>query len=488
MRRFTDCRRAFMKSADAARSLSSQKRKMRKADELAFLPAALEIVETPASPLARCVGAIIIALFCLALAWASWGRIDIVASAQGKIIPSSRSKIIQPFETGVVRAIHVHDGQTVKAGELLIELDPTMNEAERKHLQSDLVAAELDVSRLTAALSDNADPAASFRPPEEASAEQIATQRAFLIHQLDEHRAKLGALDGQKAQKEAELATVAASVTKLETVLPVLQQRVEIRQTLYARTTGSKASYLELYQSLVETQQELAVEKSKAREAEAAVAALVEARAEAAEEYRRTLFGELAEAQRKAAGLHEDLIKATQRTQLQLLTAPADGAVQQLAVHTIGGVVTPAQALLVIVPAESRLEIEAMVSNRDIGFVHVGQDAEIKIDTFNFTRYGLIRGKVLSVSQDAIPRNKPQDRLEDPSPGAENETSEPKGQELVYAARVSLDRAQMQIDENLVNLSPGMAATVEIKTGARTILSYLLSPLARYGQEALRER
>jgi hemolysin D len=192
------------------------------------------------------------------------------------------------------------------------------------------------------------------------------------------------------------------------------------------------------------------------------------------------------EAERKVAGLSEDLVKAEQRTKFQALTAPVDGVVQQLAVHTIGGVVTPAQALLVVV--DSRLEIEAMVSNRDIGFVHPGQDAEIKIDTFNFTRYGLLRGKVVSVSQDAIVRDKPQDKTGDKVADAETSTSEPKGQELVYAARISLDRTLMQIDNNVVNLSPGMAVTVEIKTGSRTVISYLLSPLLRYRQEMLRER
>ena len=162
------------------------------------------------------------------------------------------------------------------------------------------------------------------------------------------------------------------------------------------------------------------------------------------------------------------MIKAEQRTKLQKLTAPVDGVVQQLAVHTVGGVVTPAQALLVIVPSDSQLEIEAMVSNRDIGFVHAGQEAEIKVDTFNFTRYGLLHGKVLSVSQDAIIRDKPQDQPDDRGAGAPNDSSEPKGQELIYSARVSLDRTQMQVDDKMVNLSPGMAVTVEIKTGSRS--------------------
>jgi hemolysin D len=163
--------------------------------------------------------------------------------------------------------------------------------------------------------------------------------------------------------------------------------------------------------------------------------------------------------------------------------------VQQLAVHTEGGVVTPAQIVMSVVPADSHLEIEAMVSNHDIGFVREGQDAEIKIDTFNFTRYGLLHGKVLTVSQDAILRDKPQEKSGDkPQTGAESDTSEPKGQELIYSARVSLDQTQMQIDDRLVSLAPGMAVTVEIKTGSRRVIEYLLSPLLRHKQEALRER
>jgi hemolysin D len=165
-----------------------------------------------------------------------------------------------------------------------------------------------------------------------------------------------------------------------------------------------------------------------------------------------------------------------------------DGTVQQLAVHTVGGVVTPAQALLVVVPNDSQLEIEAMVSNRDIGFVRSGQAAEIKVDTFNFTRYGLLHGQVLSISQDAVIRDRQQDRANDRGRGTQNDTSEPKGQELNYSARISLDRSKMQIDDQMVKLSPGMAVTVEIKTGSRMILSYLLSPLLRYRQETMRER
>jgi hemolysin D len=236
------------------------------------------------------------------------------AAWPGKIIPSGRTKVIQPFETGVVRAIHVRDGQAVTTGEVLVELDPTMNDAERKHLESDLITAELDIARLSAALSPAADPLAAFKPIETASPMMVAMQREYLSHQLDEHRAKLAALDRGRSQKEAELGTIDATVAKLEAVLPVLQQRVDIKKTLFSHETGSKASYLEILQVLVETQQDLLVQKSKSKEAEAALAAIIEQQAQAVAEFRRTLSGELVEAQRKVGGLSEDLIKAEQRT------------------------------------------------------------------------------------------------------------------------------------------------------------------------------
>jgi hemolysin D len=460
----------------------------RRREELAFLPAALEIVETPPSPIGRAIGASIMLLFGAALVWAWWGTIDIVASATGKIVPSGRIKIIQPFETGVVRSIRVQDGQAVRAGDVLIELDPTVNAAERDHLQSDLLAEQLNIARLRAALAGGDDPVADFTPPADANPALIVTQRQLLLNQVTEHRAKIAALARQQAQKEAEQATIAATIHKLETTIPVIQQRVDIRKTLMDRELGSKLTYFEVLQLLVEQQQELGVQKSHLREAESAAAAIRETRGQAMAEYRRTLFDELAKSEQKANGLAQDLIKAEQKTRLQLLTAPVDGVVQQLAIHTVGGVVTPAQSLLVVVPSDSRLEIEAMVSNRDIGFVRPGQNAEIKIDTFNFTRYGLLHGQVLSVSQDAVIRDRQQDRSNDRGLGTQNDSSEPKGQELSYSARISLDRTAMQIDDRTVKLSPGMAVTVEIKTGSRVILSYLLSPLLRYRQESLRER
>jgi hemolysin D len=458
------------------------------AAERAFLPAALEIVETPASPIGRAIAISVIAMFCTALAWACIGTVDIVAVASGKIIPSGRTKTIQPLEAGVVRTIQVRDGQAVKAGDILIEFDTTTVNAELGHLQSDLMAARLEIARLQAAIANKDDPLAAFNPPESAPANLVEMQRGFLVSQTNEQKAKLAAIDGQLQQKIAERGTIQASVDKLKATTTPLQQRVEIREQLFQKELGSKLTYLTELQDLVGQRQDIQVLQSRNTEANAALTALVETRSKTVAEYERVLFGDLAKAEQTASGLMQDIIKAERRRSLQRLTAPVDGIVQQLAVHTIGGVVAPAQTLMLVVPGESRLEIEAMISNRDIGFVSTGQDVAIKIDTFNFTRYGLLHGTVLSVSQDAIARDKPADKANDKAPGAESTSSEPRGQELLYSARISLDRTQLAIEDKSVNLSPGMAVTAEIRTGTRRIISYLLSPLSRYRHDSLRER
>jgi hemolysin D len=477
-----------MKSAKIIDLIPRMGANARRRDELAFLPAALEIVETPPSPVGRAIGGTVMLLFVVGIAWASFGKIDIVATAQGRIVPSGRVKVIQPMEAGVLRAVRVEDGQRVKAGDVLIEIDPTINEADFRQARRDLVAAQLDVARLRAALVESGDPIQAFRPPADASVEQVADQRRFLASQVGEHRARLAGLDKQRQQKEAETATIGATVGKLEAVLPVVQQRFDIRRTLHTSELGSKLQYLEMLQSLTEMQQELSVQKSHLRAAEAGVATIAETRAQVEAEYRRLLFDELGKQIQKENGLTEAVVKAEQRARLQVLKAPVDGTVQQLAVHTVGGVVTASQELMVVVPADSRLEVEAMLPNRDIGFVREDQLVEIKIDTFNFTKYGMIEGRVTSISQDAIKRQKPVDPQKDKSVGAVNGSSEPPGQEMVYSARISLDKTEMAVEDKIVRLAPGMAVTAEIKTGSRTILSYLLSPMLRFKQESLRER
>ena len=454
--------------------------------ELAFLPAALEIAETPPSPVGRAVGGTIIAIFCVALAWATIGKVDIVVTANGKIIPSGRTKLIQPLEAGVVRAILVHDGQQVRAGDSLIELDPTMTTAERDRVKGDLVGAQLDVARLRAALSEGNDPLAAFHPPEGATTAQIEMHRQFLVSQTSEQRSKMFELDRQTSQKEAERTTMEANITKLEATIPLLQERVDVRKYLFDKALGTKLTYLSEQQDLVGQQQDLLIQRSKMKEVDASLAALRETRDRTAAEFRRTLFDELVKAEQKSAGMAQDAIKAERRAKLQDLVAPVDGVVQQLAVHTVGGVVTPAQALAVVVPQDSHLEIEATLSNDDVGFVHAGQEVEIKVHTFSFTRYGLLHGRVLGVSTDSIPREGG-----DARPRAENASEkdpQQQGQDLVYAVRISLDQHQMQDGDKKVDLGPGMAVTAEVKTGSRRIIGYLLSPLAKYEHDVGRER
>src|SRR3954453_15775607 len=285
-----------MKSAESAvpatptqRVVPLRRTHERRGEELAFLPAALEIEETPPSPIGRKIGLTIILLFCAALVWTWWGTIDIVASATGKIVPSGRTKVIQPFETGVVRSIQVQDGQAVKTGDVLIELDPTVNAAERDHLRNDLLAEQLNIARLRAALGGGDDPGSDFAPPADADASLISSQRHLLVNQVTEPRPRIAALSRQQAQKEAEHATTAATIRKLETLIPIIQPRVDIRKTLMDKELGSKLTYYEVLQLLVEQQEELSVQKSHLREADAAVAAIAETRGQAAAEFRRTL-------------------------------------------------------------------------------------------------------------------------------------------------------------------------------------------------------
>jgi len=484
-----------MTSSEANQALDAKvvplRRTQRRGSELEFLPAALEIMETPASPAGRAIAATIILFVAIAIAWATLGRVDIIATASGKIVPTSRTKVIQPLEPGIVTAIHVRDGDHVVARQVLVELDRTVTTAERNRISHDLLSARLDVARLAAlraGFDAGTDPV-GFAPPADAPGADVARTRDAMLTQAAGQDAKLAAIDRQIAQKNAEADEIAATIAKLEASLPLVEQEAEIRRKAMQIEYGNRIADLQAQTRLVEQKHELIVQRRRTVEVVAAREALERQREQAIAEYAHGILTDLSDAEQKTAQLIEDLVKADEKMEERLLRAPVDGTVQQLALHTIGGVVTPAQQLMMIVPVGSYLEAEAMVSNRDIGFVSPGQPAEIKIDTFNFTRYGLLHGEVTSLSRDAIVRDKPPDKsAPSKSGGALADSSEPQGQELLYAARVSLDRTQMQVEDKLVDLAAGMAVTVEIKTGSRRVIEYLLSPLLRYKQESLRER
>ena len=440
--------------------------------EAAFLPAALELQETPVLPAPRIVAWLLMAFAVIAVLWASFGQIDVVAVAQGKIVPNAGSKLIQPIETATVKAIHVIDGQEVKAGQMLVELDATMARADSTRSANDLTAARLQAARaraLLAALASGGAP--RIEAPADLGAtigtERIAQEQRVLDGQYGEYQARAQRIDAEIAKREAEHRSTEEIVRKLEQTVPIARSRAEDYKGLVEKNFISKHGYLEKEQVRIEQEADLQTQKSRLRELTAAIAEARGQRQALTAETRRLALDSLSEAEQKGTAHGQELVKSDARGKLMTLTAPVDGTVQQLAVRTIGGVVTPAQALMVIVPKDDALEVEAFLENKDIGFVDAGQEAEVKIETFPFTRYGTIPARLTHVSHDAI-------------------NDEKRG--LIYSTRAKLARATVQVEDKTVNLTAGMAVSLEVKTGKRRVIEYFLSPLLQRGSESLRER
>ncbi len=440
----------------------------RPAYEAQFLPAALALQDTPVTPAPRLASWCMIGFAVIALLWAALGHIDVVATATGRIVPNDGTKIIQCVETATVRAIHVRDGQVVRAGDRLIELDATNALADSDRLRADLVSARLQMARGKAMLSAIDSDSA---PVLDASAGILETQRieaqALVNGQYNEVRAKLSRLDAQFARHEAEHQSLLQLVRKLEQTVPIARRRAQDFKNLFEQRFVSEHGYLEREQARIEQEADLAVQRGRIQEVAAAVNETRSQRRSLIAEARRINLDSINEGRQKAATWEQELKKADSRGRFLRLTAPVDGTVQQLAMHTVGGVVTSAQPLMQIVPRDHPLEIEALIENKDIGFVNAGQNAEVKVETFQFTKYGTLHAKVISVSHDAI-------------------NDEKRG--LVYSARAKMDRSSIDVDGTQVKLSPGMVVTVEVKIARRRVIEYFLSPLMQYGHEALRER
>lgn len=440
----------------------------RLAHELSFLPAALELQETPVSPTPRVAMWTLICFAGLALVWAVFGRIDIVASAQGRIVAGDRTKTIQAFETATVRAIHVSDGQAVRAGDVLIDLDTTTTRADQGRVRSDLMSAQMQVVRAEALLRgmERREIPRVVRPDGVDESRFHEAERQ--VHsQYGEIVARVARIDADIARREAEFRSTQETVRKIERTLPIARQRAEDLKALAEDQYAPRHSYLEREQVRIELEADLATQRSRLKEIEASLHEARQQRVEVIEGSRRASLDSLSEGKQKVDALSQELIKADSRDKLMQLRAPVDGVVQQLAIHTVGGVVTPAQPLMVVVPSDDQIEVEAFVENKDIGFVQPGQDVEIKIETFLYTKYGTVHAQVASVSHDAI-------------------NDEKRG--LIYSARIRIARATMNVDGVNVRLSPGMAVTAEIKTGKRRVIEYFLSPLVQVTSESMRER
>jgi hemolysin D len=463
----------------------------------AFLAAALEIVETPPSPIRIGLMLTICCFVAVALAWSWFGRLDILATARGKIEPVGSVKVVQPLETGRVRTIAVSDGQTVKAGDVLLVLDGREVQADLAQATADLTAAQAEALRRQMEI-DAVHEGAAMRPAPIAWPATIPTatrqrEQAELRGDLDELSATLANLDAQEAEKVAAVAQLDASIVADRALLPPLDERVALRRQLYTEGNGSKLNLLDAVQSDLESKSQVAGDVGKRAMAVAAIATLRTEHRKTIEAFLADQSRKLADARKTADEKAQDRAKALARLDHMTLTAPIAGTVQALAVTNPGQVVTVGQEVLRLVPSGGSIDIQAYVDNDDIGFVRPGQAATVKVDAFPFTRFGLLQAKVTRVAYDAIPADAADQGLDDathagdPSTRSMTPTSKPMT-DLVFDTRLKLERRTVAVDGRRVALMPGMTVTVEIKTGSRRIIEYLFSPLLETTSKAMRER
>src|ERR1700722_579868 len=459
-----------------------------------FLPASLEILVTPPSPIARALLLTICGLFFFALAWSYFGRIDIYAVAPGKIQPIGGSKVVQPLEPGIITAIYVENGSHVTAGALLLALDPPETTADREAQARDLEAASAEASRRKVAI------AAAHTETLEPLPIEFATNISDPVRRREEGvlSADLGQLRSGianfKAQLSEKLATkdrLTTTIAAREKLIALAKERVDMRQRLDAMGSGSRALTIESLEQL-ETQITTDTgDRGQLIETDAAMRSLERKGDEAITQFIADQSQKLAEVERKRDHLEQDLIKAQSKANRTELRAPITGTVQQLVVSSLGQVVASGQSLLTIVPLGGSIEVQAMIENQDIGFVEAGQTAVIKVDAFPFTRYGTINGVVEKVSRDAVDQ-RDANVLSDAANAAKPQSSAPgspvKPQDLVFPATIQVTQRSINIDGKEVALIPGMGVSVEIKTGRRRAIDYLLSPLREIGSRAGSER
>lgn len=445
--------------------------------------AILEVDEAP-RPLLLILPGLFALLLALAAVWAWQAELDIVATAPGRIVPSARVKLVQPLEPGVVRAILVREGTVVRAGEPVVELDPTEAIADRTRLERDRLNAVADAARLTALLTtvtaqshtptgipaldaDAPAPAPEWAPPEALPADITATQLRLLDSQWQRIASQRDAATRDIIKATAQFDINQAQQRKAEAVAAILRERVAIRETLAAQALLPRTQLLELRQSLTEQEHEIRVLRATENQISAEVTAARARRQQIDDDAREKLLTELGEKERALATLAQERRKVAQREARRTLSAPVDGMVVDLAVHTIGGVVREAETLMRIVPEREPLEIEAQLRPRDVGFIRPGQVVDVKMDAFPYTRYGTLRGRVLELPADASGT--------DPA-------------QAIYKLRIGLDTYEIAAEGENRALAPGQTATVDIRTGQRRMIDFIFDPVLRYRAEAMRER
>lgn len=465
----------------------------RLADETAFLPAALSLQATPPHPAPRRAIWAIISLFTLALLWACIGQVDIVAVASGRIVVSDGTKLIQPLEASIVKTIKVQDGDKVKAGQTLIELDPTTAQADNSRVTQERAGALSEAWRTEALLSaldehsknkgkTLALPAEATQADSGLASTELTMAEAQLEAEWQNIKAQRAELQAETETKKAELETVNEQITKLKTTLPIAQQREDdfsklAKEGFVARHEGEDRT-----RARIEMERDLSTLLARREETKAAIAQAEQALTAWRADTLQTLNERHAKADLQARQLVSEGVKASQRERLTTLTAPVNGTVQQLAIHTTGGVVTPAQVLLVVVPDQGQVTADVTLENKDVGFVTLGQKAEIKLETFPYTRYGTVPAKVTTITADAVM----QEAKAQPDKDGGGKTQITGG--AVFPATLTLAQNTIHVDGKSIRLTPGMNITAEIKTGKRRVVEYLLSPVQSYAAESLRER
>ncbi|KSB87933.1 hypothetical protein AS593_18640 [Caulobacter vibrioides] len=435
--------------------------------EPGFLPAALEVVETPPSPIGRAISWVIMSAAVGALAWSCWAKVDTVAIAEGRLVPTGRLRSVEPSDPGVVRAIAVREGERVRAGQLLIALDPTVAEADAESAVTELSTAGLTLARANALLSYAAGRGSAVVAPADADANAVEAERQLVAARVQAYEAKRASLGERRAGAEASARQAQAEIVKLQRTLPILQRQLDDQKGLEAKGYGARQKLLQQEQALVAAEQDLIAQQGRLDEARAQVASLGRDVAELREQFVGQAAQERVEAEGLSATRADALRKAEQKRQLQTLTAPVGGVVQAVSVTTLGEVAETGKALVTIVPDGEALVVEALVLNKDAGFVRTGDHAVIKLEAYPFTRYGTLEGEVVQISPDAI-------------------VDEKRG--LVFPVRVKVSKSQLSVDGRQALLSAGMSASVEIVTGKRRVIDFIWSPVAKTVSEAGRER
>lgn len=433
--------------------------------EKEFLPAVLEVTETPPSHAARMLTYVIILMFATLIIWSVIGKIDIIATAGGKLMPASNIKTIQTLTDSEIEEIYVQEGQYVKEGEELLKFNQTEVLANISRVKNEIEALEIAVARLKALLTDN--PEENFKYNPEIDEYLIRMHTDLLKTQLAEKSAQTEVLDGQIFKAEKERETITAEISRIEKLLPSVQERIEKKRILADQKLIARLAFLEQEEELINLQEQKNVQLKKLAETEANIEALKKEKQQYLAEFNKNIMQELTENRKQLESYQQELIKYEEALKRTVVKAPLSGYVQQLVYHTKGGVVETAKPIMNIVPEDYKLEAEVQILNKDIGFVRAGQEAEIKIDSFPFTKYGTIKGKIRTISGDAIQNEK---------------------LGLVFNARLDLEDNKIKADGQIVQLKPGMSVTAEIKTGKRRVIEYLLSPVMKYMNESMRER